>query len=161
MRSVNGESALREHLLYLLCGGGAHTDFESVFANIPPEFQGKRAEHGNHTLWQLLWHMRICQWDILRFCLDEYHVSPEFPEGLWPKSAEPESPQQWSAELVSFRTDAEAMRNLVAKDTNDLLSPIPHGDGQTLLREALLVADHNAYHLGQAVMLRRCLGIWD
>jgi hypothetical protein len=104
--------------------------------------------------------MRIAQWDILEFSRNPAHVSPDFPDGYWPSSDAPPGDEDWDASLASFREDLEAMCHLVADTTRDLLAPFPHGDGQTLLREALLVADHNAYHLGQLVLLRRVLGLW-
>jgi hypothetical protein len=113
-----------------------------------------------HTPWRLLEHMRIAQWDILEFSRDPGHVSPAFPEGYWPEGDAPPEAQAWDRSVRAFRADLQAMQDLVRDPATDLFARIPHGDGQTVLREALLVADHNAYHLGQLVMLRRCLGIW-
>ena len=114
-----------------------------------------------HTPWRLLEHLRIAQWDILRFSVDPKHISPEFPAGYWPEGDGPPDPSAWDRSVESFRSDLQAMKDLVADPKTDLFAPIPHGQGQTILREALLVADHNAYHLGQLVTVRRLLGAWD
>jgi hypothetical protein len=114
-----------------------------------------------HTPWRLLEHLRICQWDILEFSRNPDHLSPEFPDGYWPEEDAPPDSASWDQSVQKFRDDLQAMIDLVACPDTDLYAPIPHGDGQTMLREALLVADHNAYHLGQLVFLRRCLGAWD
>ena len=155
------DQSLREHVLYLLQGGGAHLDFEQAIAGLPAEFRGKRVDGCEHTAWRLLEHLRICQWDILEFSINPDHVSPEFPEGYWPVGDEPESEHAWDESVEKFRTDLKSMIDLVRNPATDLFSEIPHGDGQTILREALLVADHNAYHLGQLVILRQCLGAWN
>jgi hypothetical protein len=154
------DAAVREHLLYLLRGGGAHLHFDQAVANVPPAMQSAKVAGCPHTLWRLLEHMRIAQWDILEFCRNPKHVSPDFPDGYWPEGYAPSDPDQWDRGLESFRADLLEMQDLVADPATDLLAPIPHRDGQTIMREAVLVADHNAYHLGQVVLLRRCLGIW-
>ena len=135
-------------------------DFETVLADLPQDFQGKKPEGAPHTPWQLLEHMRIAQWDILEFSRDPKHVSPKFPEGYWPNSEAPPDEGAWQKSMTSFADDLQAMADLVADPSTDLYARIPHGSGQTILREALLVADHNAYHLGQLVLLRRLLGVW-
>jgi len=108
----------------------------------------------------LLEHMRIAQWDILEFSRDPKHVSPDWPAGYWPESPEPPNTKAWGKSLKTFARDLAAMKRLVVNPTTDLFARIPHGTGQTILREALLVADHNAYHLGQVIVLRRLLGAW-
>lgn len=155
------DQALREHLLYLLKGGGAHLNFEQAVADLPVELRGSKVDGVPHTPWRLLEHLRICQWDILEFSRNPEHVSPEFPIGYWPAGDAPPDAGAWDRSVQAFRDDLQAMIDLVADPETDLFAPIPHGDGQTILREALLVADHNAYHLGQLVFLRRCLGAWD
>ena len=154
-------AALREHLLYLLRGGGAHLDFEKAIAGLPAELRGAKVPGLPHTPWRLLEHMRIAQWDILEFSRNPRHVSPTFPEGYWPRGDAPSDAGSWDRSVAAFRADLRAMQDLVADPATDLFAPIPHGEGQTVLREALLVADHNAYHLGQLVLLRRCLGAWQ
>jgi hypothetical protein len=153
-------SALREHLLDLLRGGGAHLDFEAAVAGLPAHLRGAKVADLPHTPWRLLEHMRIAQWDILEFCRNPRHVSPPFPEGYWPAGDAPPDEAAWDRSVEAFRADLQAMQDLVADPATDLFAVIPHGQGQTVLREALLVADHNAYHLGQLVVVRRLLGAW-
>jgi uncharacterized damage-inducible protein DinB len=154
------DKALREHLLFLLKGGGAHIPFDQVIANLPAELRAVKPDETPHTLWQLLEHMRIAQWDILEFSRNPQHVSPEWPSGYWPPSDSPPDQDAWEASVKAFRSDLHAMEKMVADPSTDLFGKIPQGDGQTILREALLVADHNAYHLGQMVLLRRLLDAW-
>jgi hypothetical protein len=155
------DKSLREHLLYLLSGGGAHASFDDVVKGIPENLRGVKANGLPHTAWMLLEHMRIAQWDILEFSRNAKHVSPPWPEGHWPKSESPTDSRAWDNSIAQFRQDLKAMQVLVANPKTDLYAKIPWGDGQTILREALLVADHNAYHLGQLVDLRRLLGAWE
>lgn len=152
---------LRDHVLYLLQGGGAHLRFEQAIADLPEELRGAKVDGASHTPWRLLEHLRICQWDILEFSRNPKHVSPDFPAGYWPADDAPADSESWDQSVQAFRDDLQAMIDLVADPDTDLYARIPHGDGQTVLREALLVADHNAYHLGQLVFLRRCLGAWQ
>jgi len=153
------DKGLRDHLLYLLRGGGAHTDFDSAMGDWPVQLAGAKVANFPHTAWMLLEHMRIAQWDILEFSRNPKHVSPTWPEGYWPKSEAPPSEKAWKDAMSAFKKDLRAMALLVADPRTDLYAKLPWGDGQTVLREALLVADHNAYHLGQLVMLRKCIGI--
>ena len=157
--SAASDKALRDHLLYLLRGGGAHTDFASAMGDWPVQLAGAKVANFPHTAWMLLEHMRIAQWDILEFSRNATHVSPAWPEGYWPKSEAPLSEKAWKDAMSAFKKDLRAMEELVANPRTDLYAKLPWGDGQTVLREALLVADHNAYHLGQLVMLRKCIGI--
>ena len=154
------DKTLRDHLLSLLRGGGAHLSFDEAVGGLPEELRGAKAAGSPHTPWRLLEHMRIAQWDILEFSRNAAHVSPEWPEGYWPDGDAPPDSGAWERSVAAFRADLKAMQDLVAHSATDLFAPIPHGEGQTILREALLVADHNAYHLGQLVMLRRVLGAW-
>jgi len=151
--------SLREHLLNLLSGKGAHIDFEKAVADFPAEAQGKRSGSITYSAWQLLEHMRIAQWDILEFSRNPKHVSPAWPEGYWPKTEAPPNAGAWGESIGQFRQDLAAMRELIGGPA-DLFARIPHGDGQTLLREALILADHNSYHVGQLVFLRKLLGAW-
>jgi hypothetical protein len=159
--AASTDQALREHLLYLLRGGGAHLDFDRAVAGLPPELRGVKPAGLPYSPWRLLEHLRIAQWDILEFSRNPRHVSPEFPEGYWPDGDAPPDEQAWGSSAAAFRADLRAMQDLVADPATDLFRPIPHGEGQTILREALLVADHNAYHLGQLVVVRRLLGAWS
>jgi len=158
MASLN--AALREHVLTLLSAGHAHVDFDGAIKAVPVVLRGKRPPKTEYTLWQLLEHLRIAQWDILEFSRNPHHVSPAFPEGYWPEKAAPKSPAAWTRSITAVRADLQAMKDLVADPGNDLVKPLAHGQGETLLREALLLADHNAYHVGQIVLVRRLLGIW-
>jgi hypothetical protein len=153
-------ASLREHLLYLLQGGGAHIDFDRAVADLPAGLRGGKVAGLPHTPWRLLEHLRIAQWDILEFCRNPRHVSPTFPEGYWPKADASPDDAAWDESLAAFRADLRAMQDLVADPAMDLFAPLTHGQGQTVLREALLVADHNAYHLGQLIVVRRLLGAW-
>src|SRR3954452_2799216 len=157
---MNTDDALREHLKELLTGSHAHLDFERAIAGFPIELRGARPPGLPHTPWRLVEHMRIAQWDILRFTVDPGHVSPEFPGGYWPPGDAPPDPDAWDRTVAAYRADLKAMADLVSDPGTDLFTPLPHGQGQTVLREALLVADHNAYHLGQLVTVRRLLGAW-
>ena len=159
-KGAEGDHALRDHLLYLLGGGGAHVSFEDAIAGLPPGLRGVKPPNLPFSAWHLLEHMRIAQWDIVEFSVNPKHVSPAWPEGYWPEGDAPPSDAAWKKSIQQFRRDLKRMQALVANPQTDLYSPIPHGDGQTLLREALLVADHNAYHLGELVVVRRLLGSW-
>jgi uncharacterized damage-inducible protein DinB len=152
---------LRDHLTELLRGGHAHATFKQALDKLPAELRGKKAPRAPYTIWQLLEHMRIAQWDILEFSRNPKHVSPKWPEGYWPDGSSPANEPAWDKSVRSFRRDADAMIELVCDESNDLFAPLPHGTGQTLLREALLLADHNSYHLGQIVVVRRLLGAWS
>ena len=158
--SRRDDSALRRHVVDMLRGGGAHVDTASAFRGVPARLRGEKPPGAPHTAWQLLEHMRIAQWDILEFSRNPNHVSPEFPSGYWPRNRVPTHPQAWSKSLRAFKEGLKQIEKLVADPSADLFAPIPRGTGQTILREALLVADHNAYHLGQLVLLRRLLGTW-
>jgi DinB superfamily len=157
---MSEDRSLRNHLLYLLRGGGAHASFEQVIADLPAELRGVRPEGAAHSAWEVLEHLRFAQWDILEFSRNAGHVSPDWPEGYWPKVQAPPDDRAWDRSVEGFRQDLKALQELVDDSGTDLYARIPWGDGQTLLREALLVADHNAYHLGELVLLRRLLGAW-
>lgn len=154
-------SPLQQHLLKLLSFEGAHAGFDETIRGLKPELRGKKVKGAPHTAWQLLEHMRIAQWDILEFSSNAKHVSPKWPEGYWPESSSPAGDAAWKKSIAGFRADLEEIKRLVSESNDEqLYARIPHGEGQTLLREALLVADHNSYHLGQLVMLRKMLGAW-
>jgi len=159
IKDPNGKQ-LREHVLYLLNGGGAHARFDDVVKDMPDEWRGAKPNGLPHSAWMLLDHLRLAQWDILEFCRTSKHTSPDWPKGYWPKTETPPSAAAWNRSIQQFRQDLKAMQDLVANPKTDLYTRIPWGDGQTILREALLVADHNAYHLGQLVDVRRLLGTW-
>jgi len=160
MKEDRKDKVLREHVFYLLEGGGAHTKFDEVIAGIPPKVRGQKPAGLPHSLWMLLEHLRIAQWDIVEFSRNPKYVSPEWPEGYWPKTDAPPTSAAWNESVKKFRQGLKAMQDLVKNPKTDLFARIPWGDGQTILREALLAADHNAYHLGQMLDARRLLGAW-
>lgn len=152
----NGD-AVRKHVLYLLRGGGAHLSFDDFVGSFPADLCGREIEGLSYTPWQVLEHMRLAQWDILEFSRDPDHVSPAFPKGYWPKPDDLGTPALWQKTIDAFRHDLKEMAVLVEDPSTDLYAKIPHGDGQTILREALLIADHNAYHLGALAVMARLL----
>jgi DinB superfamily len=156
----NPNASLRKELAYLLKGGGAHVHFMDAVESFPEGKRGTYAQGLPHTGWQLLEHARIAQSDILEFSRNPNHVSPDFPDGYWPKTPAPQANEEWNDSLAKFRRDLRDMVRLVENPRTDLHAAIAHGDGQTILREALVLADHNSYHLAQLVDLRRALGSW-
>jgi DinB superfamily len=156
---ASNDRSVRDHVLFLLKGGGAHATFDDTLKNWPLQFAGIRVAKFPHTVWMVLEHIRIGQWDILEFSRNSTHVSPKWPEEYWPKEPAPPNQQAWEASIDTCRKDLQAMQRLVADPKVDLCAKIPWGDGQTILREALILADHNSYHLGQLMMLRKSLGI--
>jgi DinB superfamily len=159
-KTSTNEKLLREHLANLLSGRSAHADWKTAFAGIPRNLRGVRPDGLPYSAWELLEHLRIAQWDILEFSRDAKHVSPDWPAGCWPGTPAPPNAKAWEKSLKLIARDLAAMKKLVAHPKTDLFARIAHGTGQTILREALLVADHNAYHVGQVILLRRLLGAW-
>ncbi len=156
-------AVLRRQLLSLLEGGGAHANFAEAVGGFPPELRGIAPPGAPHTAWELLEHIRIAQSDILEFSRDPKYVSPEWPSGYWPDAREPADDAAWAASVDAFLSDSAALRKLVGNPRTDLFAHVQHPDAAAdtnLLREVLLVADHNAYHLGELVFLRRMLGAW-
>lgn len=154
------DRSLRQLLIDLLSGGNAHARFGDAVSGIPAKLRGRKPEGLPHTAWMLLEHIRIAQWDILEFSRNPKHVSPKWPEGYWPGEDAPPSATAWNASIKKCQRDVKVMEDLVRNPKTDLFAKIPWGDGQTILREALLIADHNAYHVAQLVDLRRLLGAW-
>jgi uncharacterized damage-inducible protein DinB len=152
--------ALRKQLIETIAGGQAHATFEDAVKKLPAELRGKKPQGSPHSAWQLLEHLRIAQHDILEFSRDPEHVSPKWPEAYWPKEAAPPTDSAWDESIASFEKDQKAFGKLISDPELDLFAKLAHGDGQTLLREALLIIDHNAYHVGQIVQLRVQLGAW-
>jgi hypothetical protein len=157
---MNHDQILRDHLLELLKGGHGHATFEQVIKDLPADLRGAKAPGLPHTVWQLVEHLRLAQWDILEFSRDKDHVSPDWPAGYWPKTDAPADDAAWEKSVESFRKDHQALMDLVADSKTNLYAKLPWGDGQTVLREAMLVADHNAYHVAQIVSTRQALGAW-
>ena len=157
---MNQDQTLRDHLVKLLQGRGAHLDLDEALKDLPAELRGKKAPGLPHTVWQLLEHIRIAQWDILDFSRNPDYTAPKWPDDYWPDSAAPPDAAAWEASVEAVHRDLKAMQDLVADPKTDLYAKIPWGEGQTILREAMLVADHNGYHLGQIVSVRQALGAW-
>jgi hypothetical protein len=157
---MQNDKALRQHLVKLLKGRDAHADFDRAIADFPRELQGKTPKGAEHSPWQLLEHLRIAQEDILDFSTNPDYKAKEWPKEYWPATAAPPDAKAWDRSVKAFNKDIKAMCDLVENPKTDLFAKIPHGGGQTILREALVVADHNSYHLGQLVLLRRELGAW-
>lgn len=158
--SINIDSVSREQILALLRGGNAHMPFDEAVADFPLDRINERPPNVPYSPWQLLEHIRIAQQDILEFTRDPGWVSPSWPEGHWPAPDEQAGPARWTATINAIRRDLEAMQALVADPANNLTADLPHAPGYTLLREALLVADHNAYHIGEFAILRQIMGTW-
>jgi len=154
------DAALRKQLIELLRSRGAHADFDEAIDGLPEGLRGARVKDVPFTAWRLLEHLRLAQWDILEFSRNAKHKSPKWPEGYWPDADAPPNAAAWDASVAAFRRDLGEMEKLVSDPANNLFAPIAHGQGQTLLREALLLADHTSYHVGQLILLRRMLGAW-
>lgn len=154
---MNDDASLRDHLLTLLDSDNAHLRFDDAVKDFPPELRGTRPAGGPHSPWELLEHLRLAQSDILEFTRDASYVSPSFPEGYWPSSEAPPADSAWDESVAAFRKDQQALADLLRDASVDLHQRIPHGSGQTVLREILVAADHNAYHLGQLMTVRRIL----
>jgi len=155
--TTENDKSLRDHLLSLVRGDNAHISSEDFIKDFPADKCGQRIEGLPYTAWQVLEHMRISQWDILEFSRDAKHVSPKWPEGYWPARDDIGNVELWKSTVESFRADLRQVKDLIANPATDLFARIPHGTGQTILREALLVADHNAYHLGVLIAIQRML----
>lgn len=158
---MSNDKLLRQHLLSLLNDGNAHADFETAIKALPAAKRGIRPPGLDHSPWELLEHLRIAQWDILDFSCNPNYETRKWPDDYWPETPAPPSDAAWDHSVRSFRRDLKALCDLVADESTDLFARIPHGDGQTILREALLTADHNAYHIGQLVLVRKLLGAWE
>ncbi|MFY9949053.1 MAG: DinB family protein [Candidatus Sulfotelmatobacter sp.] len=159
-RDGGKDKQLREHVVELLNGKGAHASFDDAVKAMPEGLFGVKPEGYPHSAWMLLEHLRIAQWDILEFSRNPKYKTPKWPDDYWPENATPPSPAAWNKSIQQFRKNLKAMQDLVSNPKTDLFARIPWGDGQTILREALLVADHNAYHIAQLVDVRRLLGAW-
>ena len=154
------DKALRQQLVELLTGGNAHATFDAAVKSLPVALRGKRPKGAEHSPWEIVEHLRIAQWDILDFSRNPNYQHLPWPDSYWPKTPAPPDAKAWEKSVRTFRKDLDAICKLVENPSTNLFAKIPHGDGQTILREALLVADHNAYHLGELVLVRRLLGAW-
>ena len=157
---MTDETALREHLRKLLDFQEAHVGFDAAVADIPPKLRGEKPAELPYSAWQLVEHLRLAQHDILDFCRNPKYQELKWPDDYWPSSPAPRSAAAWDTSLRRFRQDRKAMQQLAMDPRVELTARVPHGNGQTYLREILLVADHTAYHVGELVLLRRLLGIW-
>lgn len=157
---AENEDALRGILARQLDWRDAHATYDAAVEGVPAEHQGTRPAGLPHSAWELLEHLRITQRDILDFCRDPDYQEPTWPDDYWPASAAPPSPESWEQSVAAYRADRAALKQLAADPAVDLYAPIPHGSGQTILRELLLVVDHTAYHVGQMILVRQLLGVW-
>jgi uncharacterized damage-inducible protein DinB len=157
---MDQDQSLREHLRKLLNWEDAHVNFDSAVEGIDEAVRGVVPEGFQHSPWQLLEHLRLTQHDILDFCINPNYSERSFPEDYWAKFPKPASASEWNESVAAFRRDRKKLQELAADPKVELFEKIPHGKGQTYLRELLLVADHNAYHVGQLVAVRRALGVW-
>lgn len=154
------DTVMREELVKLLKGGEAHANVEAALSGVSSEFRSVRPAANVHSVWEELEHLRLAQEDILRYAIDASWQSPEFPEGYWPPENQTATDEMWEASVNGFLSDLEEFVTLVQDSKVDLTAKIPHGEGRTYLRQVLLVADHNGYHLGQIVQARKLLGDW-
>ena len=157
---MSPDHLIRDHLKELLTWRSAHTEIERVLKNVPPELRGAQPAGIPYSLWQLLEHVRLAQWDILDFCTNPSYASPQWPDDFWPVAAAPASREDWQQSIDTYRRDRQSLVDLIQDPAIDVLGAVPRGEGQTYFREMILVADHTSYHVGQMVVLRRQLGIW-
>jgi hypothetical protein len=155
------EKALRKHLVALLTGDSAHVDFATAVKDFPADLRGVQPDGIGHSPWELLEHLRIAQWDLLEFSRNPKHVSPDFPDGYWPKTQAPPRANAWGESIKAYQSDLKQMVKLIEDPKTDLLAPLPHDKKKTILREVLVTSAHNSYHIGQFVELRRYLRDWE
>jgi hypothetical protein len=155
---MDNHQLLINELLKLLQGGGAHATLKDALEGLPPELRGYKHEKLPYSIWQLVEHIRIAQWDMLEFSKDRSHQSPKWPDEYWPKETAPADDEAWNNTIRQIQNDLEAFIQLL--NSGDIYQSIPHGDGQSILREALQIADHNAYHTAEIIVIRRLLGAW-
>lgn len=154
------EPSARAQLARALDWQDARVGLSEALSDLAPDLRGQRPDGWPHSAWQLVEHLRRAQHDILDFCVDPRYAELKWPDDYWPAEPEPPSPQAWDGSVRQIEDDLRALERLAVDPSVDLLKPIPHGSGQTILRELLLVIDHNSYHVGQIVALRRVLGAW-
>jgi uncharacterized damage-inducible protein DinB len=157
---MTSDAVLRDLLSRILSWEDAHVGFDAAVADVPPDLRGRRPAAVPYSPWQLVEHLRIAQHDILDFCRNAGYETLTWPDDYWPASAAPPSEEAWDESVRQFRADRLALQDLAADASIDLGARIPHGTGQTCLRELLLAADHASYHVGQLVLVRRLLGAW-
>lgn len=157
---ASNDKELVHTLEQLLTGGHAHATFDDAVSGLPENLRGVLPEGIPYSIWQLVEHIRITQWDILEFSRNPAHVSPVWPEGYWPDETAPGSEAAWKKSIQQIKDDCQEFITLLRQPDTDLYALFPHGDGQHLLREALLIADHTSYHTGEIIVIRRLLGAW-
>jgi hypothetical protein len=157
MTQADRDASLREHLLKLLTAEQAHMGYDSAIKNLAAELRGKRPKGADHSPWELLEHLRIAQEDILDFSLNANYKAIDWPSGYWPATPAPPDEKAWNKSVRAFRKAMKSFCAMISDPATDLYARIPHGDGQTILREAMLIADHNAYHVGQLVQVKKML----
>lgn len=158
---MSNDAEIRRQILWLLNSENAHATFEAAIDGLPAGLRGVRPAELPHSVWELVEHLRIAQWDIVEFTLDPQHPSPAWPEGYWPPQAAPAGEEQWQHSVEQFRADLQRMAAIVSDPARNLLAPLDgKPGGPTVMREALLLSDHNAYHIGQIVLVRRLLHAW-
>jgi len=158
---MESDKEVRKQLLFLLRGGNAHMNFDQAVADFPIQNINTKPPNVSYTPWYLLEHLRIAQWDILEFIRDPKHVSPTWPEGYWPPENEEADQAKWEKTICDFHANMETLQEMVVDKHVDLYAPIPHAPDYTILREILLVADHNAYHVGEFAILRQVMDNWQ
>jgi hypothetical protein len=146
-------------LAKLLLGGTAHLSLTDALKGLQPRLRGVKPDNMPYSIWQLVEHIRIAQWDMFQFCRDADHKSPKWPEEYWPQEGAPEDESAWKGSLSQINSDLDEFIELM--EHSDIYQKLPHGSGQNILREALQIADHNAYHIGEIIAIRRCLGDWE
>lgn len=157
---MDADAAVRAQLLYLLDGGNAHLSFDEAVEAFPLDQVNAYPPNVPYTAWHVVEHMRICQWDILEYIRNPAHISPAWPEGTWPARDEMAGEAKWAKTLAGFRDDLQALRRMAEDETTDLYTGLPHAPQHNILREILVVADHNAYHIGELAVLRQVMGSW-
>jgi hypothetical protein len=155
------DTLLRNQLVELLRGGSAHADLDTCLDKMPAKLYGSKPKGASHSVWQLLEHLRFTLHDLLVFSTDSHYIAPKWPDDYWPAEEAPESQEEWKRSLKAMKADMAEFEKMVQNPATNLYAKIPWGEGQTLLREVLLAADHNSYHLGQIVMLRKQLDAWE
>lgn len=156
---MNNNQEMRNTLIYFLEKGNAHITLEAALKDFPCDLSDKIFPPIDHSAWQLLYHIWICQWDILDFIRNPNYKSLEYPSGYWPQESGPQSSEKWNQVINDFKRDQKELIKIIKDPQIDLFAPIPHGDGQTIFKEAILIVDHNSYHIGQLIDLRMLLGI--
>ncbi len=157
---MDSQKVLRNELSALLRGGNAHMGFDEIVSDFPLEHINSKALNVPYSFWQIIEHMRIAQWDILKFIRNPKHISPHYPEGYRPNPGEIANEARWGKTLAEFRSDLDALDRMVRSPDTDLFSPLPHAKGYNIFREILLAADHNCYHMGELAIIRQVLDLW-